>query len=243
MENTKNNPKCELSNTHYCALMNLQSCDVCPAMNGTPINQIKEDLDVYEELLPEGGVAQLFLSNRCQLCVKQPGQPRKGYTFLYMGHPEPKRLQKKLFFIKRMPSFGTMIPIQLSTCEDCRKRIMFTNYLPMITPVVFGLIGLILMMVESIREALAGVILWLPLVSWLALIGIGVVLGRVFAKAYGNAKSAETYVNVLEQPVLKQMVKKGWEPVGKKGRPDVVFSKSRRVRGLGTAIPEEKEIN
>ena len=237
----KNNPKCELSNTHYCELMNLQSCDVCPAMNGTPISQIKEDLEVYEGLLPEGGVAQLFLSNRCQLCRKQPGESRKGYTFLYMGHPEPKRLQRRFFVMKRMAPFGTMIPIQISTCERCRKHIMFTNYLPMLTPVVFGILGLIALMIEPIREAVAGVVLWLPLLSWLAFIAVGYILGRVFAKKYKEAKSDETYVDVLEHPVLKEMVRKGWEPIGKKGKADVVFSKSRRVRGLGTAIPQEMD--
>ena len=237
----KNNPSCQLSDTHYCQLMNLQSCDVCPVKNGTPISQIKEDLDVYEGLLPEGGVAQLFQSSRCQLCRKQPGQPRKGYTFLYMGHPEPKRVQTRLFILKRTAPFGTMIPVQISTCESCRKHIMFTNYLPMLTPVVLGLIGLALLMIEPVRAALAGVVLWLPVVSWLALIAIGYVLGRVFAKAYAKAKSADTYVNVLEQPVLKEMVDKGWEPIGKKGKADVVFSKSRRVRGLGTAIPQEMD--
>ena len=96
-------------------------------------------------------------------------------------------------------------------------------------------------MIEPIREAVAGVVLWLPLLSWLVFIAVGYILGRVFGKKYKEKKSDETYMDVLEHPVLKEMVRKGWEPIGKKGKADVVFSKSRRVRGLGTAIPQEMD--
>lgn len=218
--------------------MNLHTCEGCPATS-TPADQLKSDLDTYERLLPKGGIAQLFLSNYCQLCKQQPAGERRGYAFLFMGHPEPKRLQKGLFSRFFPKGFGTMVPLQVSCCKGCRRRLLTATYLPMAVPVLFGLAGLILILIQPVREAIASVASWLPLVGWLVLVLLGWLIGKLYVRKYCEKNSSKTYMDILTQPVIAEMIRMGWEPIGKKGKADVAFSKSRRARGLGTASPED----
>ena len=51
------------------------------------------------------------------------------------------------------------------------------------------------------------------------------------------------YVNVLEHPALKEMTELGWFPIARQRRTQVLFSKSRLGRGLGTALQESGEAS
>jgi len=141
MEKLPVNPNCALSGTKYCAMLNMHTCANCTVRDSENKTEIISDLDLFETLLPEGGIARLFESRDCQFCKTPVKGKRRGYAILDMAHPEPRRLQKWLFG-SRMSRIGTMIPVQMGVCPKCRKRFMLMEYLPMLIPVVIGVAAL-----------------------------------------------------------------------------------------------------
>ncbi len=229
---------CELAGTKYCRLLNVKSCDGCAAHNND-VKQIVADLELYETLLPEGGVSQLFLDTDCQFCKGEPNR-RNGYAILDFAHPEPKRLQRWLFG-KKMTPFGTMIPVQLGICKACRRRLLAIEYLPVIIPVLMGTLGLILFSFDPIVNPLLSIASYLPFLIWLVAVFVAMLIGKAAAKGLEKKFSCETRVDILEHPVLREMLEKGWFPIFKQSRTKVMFSKSRLARGLGTASEDENE--
>ena len=235
MEQMPNNPNCKLSGTRYCQLLNMGSCDHCTIRGSDEMDRFMEDMDVYEGLLPEGGVARLFTDNKCQFCKTEEKGDRSGYAIIDMAHPLPKRVQKWLLG-KRTLRIGTMIPVQMSICSKCRRRFMFIEYLPVAVPVLLGLIGLLLFSTQGIGGALANINSMLPFFIWVALIAAGILLGRALSNGLRRKYSTEMYTEALEHPVLAEMVEKGWTTLTKQTHTKLLFSKSRMARGLGTAV-------
>ena len=242
MDKLPNNPNCPLSGTRYCALLNMRTCSECTVGgNGDTPEQVMRDLDLYEQLLPEGGIAQLFVTLRCQFCKHEPVGQRNGYAILYMAHPEPKRIQRTLFKNSAAP-FGTIIPVQISICKECRKKLLMLDYAPTLVAVLFGLIMVVLSLIRDTRTAMLEISTWFPFVLWAASIVIGIFLGKALSGALEKKFAGSMYVDILRHPVLREMTDKGWEPI-RSGRSRVVFSKSRRVVGLGTAVPSDEDID
>lgn len=239
MEKLPVNPNCELSGTKYCRALNMGACERCTVRNSDRKDEIRADIELYETLLPAGGVAHLFTDSSCALCKQEPRGACSGYAIIDMAHPEPKRVQRWLLG-KKVSSIGTMIPVQMSVCGKCRRTLMCIDYLPLAAAVVIGLAGLFLLGSGAIADVLAGVSAFLPFAAWLVVAGLGLLAGRLIAKALAKRADARMYVRVLEHPTLAEMVQKGWTPVSN-ARNKVLFSKSRIARGLGTASDAHTE--
>jgi len=234
MEKLPVNPECELSGTKYCYLLNMGACQRCTVRESDRMEEIVQDLELYETLLPNGGVSQLFTDPKCVFCRQEPRGERSGFAILDMAHPEPKRVQRWLLG-KKVSQIGTMIPVQMSICGKCRRTLLIMEYLPAITTIVIGLASLLLVGTGVVADALSSVFPVLPFVIWIALTGLAFFAGRLGAKAIGKRVNARMYADALEIPALAEMTAKGWKPVtGSKGI-KVLFSKSRVSRGLGTA--------
>lgn len=235
MEKLPVNPSCELAGTKYCHTLNMGSCERCTirASAGGDMAGIRSDIDLYETLLPEGGVTRLFTDAACALCKEEPRGERTGYAILDMAHPEPKRVQKWLLG-KKVSAFGTMIPVQMSVCSKCRRTLLCIEYLPVAVTVVLGFAGLMLLGNGPVADALSGISPILPFCAWAALIVAAWLAGGAAANKWLKRADSRMYAHVLEQPVLAEMVRKGWKPVAGT-RTKVFFSKSRIARGLGTA--------
>lgn len=236
MEKKPHNPKCPLSDTHYCDLLNMHSCDRCTIGGGadTP-QQVMNELELYEELLPEGGIAQLFLSHRCQFCKTEPRGERQGYAIIDMAHPQPKRIQRRMFNQGVTP-IGTLIPVQLSICAHCRRRLLLIDMLPLLLPLVLGIAWLIVSGLDAVKESLVDIAAWLPFGIWVVLLLVGRIVGKTAAKALEQRAAETMYVDITDHPVISEMLDKGWFPIARENGTKILFSKSRRVRGLGTAV-------
>ncbi|MEG1524771.1 MAG: hypothetical protein RR475_07065 [Clostridia bacterium] len=234
MEHLPVNPECELSGTKCCRLLNMHTCEACTVRNSDNKAGILQDIALYETLLPEGGVSQLFTARDCQFCKMEPKGKRKGYAILDMAHPEPKRVQRWLLG-KRQLKIGTMIPVQMSICSACRRRFLLLEYLPIVIPIVLGVAGLLLISIDAVSAPLNRMGSFLPLVLWLLLIGVGILVGRLWGKHFKKKCARIMYADVLEHPVIAGMLQKGWMPITKQSGTKVLFSKSRLARGLGTA--------
>ena len=236
-EKHPHNPKCPLSDTHYCELLNMQSCKTCTigGCGDTP-EQVMNELAYYErELLPEGGIAHLFLDHRCQFCKTEPRGERQGYAILDMAHPHPKRIQRKMYG-ERIRPVGIMIPVQLSICSHCRRRLLWIDMLPLLVPIVTGLAWLFVSGIDAVKEPLLDIASWLPFGIWVAVLLLGWFTGKHLANALAREAEKTMYVEVTDHPVICEMIEKGWFPIARENGTKLLFSKSRRVRGLGTAV-------
>jgi len=234
MENLPHNPECELSGTNYCRLLNMRVCNNCTVRGNENMAELRSDIDLYESLLPEGGVARLFQSRECQFCKGELKGKRRGFAILDMAHPEPRRVQKWLFG-KRVAKIGTMIPVQMAVCGRCRSRFLALDYLPVLAPTVFGLVGLFLFSTDPLKTTLMGVSAFLPFACWAAAVLVGMLLGRLIGDGLSRRWARDMYVDALAHPVVARMTAKGWTPITPKSRTKLLFSRSRLSRGLGTA--------
>ena len=116
------------------------------------------------------------------------------------------------------------------------------DYAPTLVAVLFGLIMVVLSLIRDTRTAMLEISTWFPFVLWAASIVIGIFLGKALSGALEKKFAGSMYVDILRHPVLREMTDKGWEPI-RSGRSRVVFSKSRRVVGLGTAVPSDEDID
>ena len=240
MEKLPVNPNCELSGTKYCAALNMQTCAACTVRDSENKAEIISDLDLYETLLPEGGIARLFESRECQFCKTPEKGKRRGYAILDMAHPEPRRVQKWLFG-KRTARIGTMVPVQMGVCPKCRRRFLFLEYLPMLIPVVFGIVALLVLSLDSVRNPLVDLSMFAPFGAWIIATLVGVILGKLVTDGLERGWKKEMETDVMSHPVIVEMTNKGWTPITAKSRTKLLFSKSRLARGLGTADGETPE--
>ncbi len=234
MEKLPVNPNCELSGTKYCAMLNMRACAACTVRDSDNKAEIKSDLDVYESLLPEGGVTRLFEEKDCQFCTTPVKGKRRGYAILDMAHPEPRRVQRWLLG-KRTSRIGTMIPIQMGVCKKCRTRFMYIEYLPMLIPVVIGIIALFVFTMDAVKGPLVNISMFAPFGGWILSVLLGALIGKLVTDGLERSWKKEMTTDVLKHPVIAEMVEKGWTPITAKSRTKLLFSKSRLARGLGTA--------
>lgn len=241
MEKLPVNPNCELSGTKYCQTLNMRVCANCTVRDNDHKSEIVSDLDLYETLLPEGGVARLFQSHECQFCKGSDKGRRKGYAILDMAHPEPRRVQKWLLG-KRVSRIGTMIPLQMSVCRKCRSRFISIEYLPMVIPVLFGIVALLVFSADAVKGPLVDISMLAPFGGWIISVLIGALIGRLLANGLQKRWDKDMVTDVMQHPVIAEMTEKGWTPITAKSRTKLLFSKSRLSRGLGTADdPDFKE--
>ena len=237
MEKLPVNPNCALSGTKYCAMLNMHTCANCTVRDSENKTEIISDLDLFETLLPEGGIARLFESRDCQFCKTPVKGKRRGYAILDMAHPEPRRLQKWLFG-SRMSRIGTMIPVQMGVCPKCRKRFMLMEYLPMLIPVVIGIAALFVISMDSVHNSLVDLSMFAPFGAWIVSVLVGVIAGKLVTDGLERSWSKEMETDVMRHPVIVEMTNKGWTPITAKSRTKLLFSKSRLAKGLGTGDSE-----
>ena len=237
MEKLPVNPTCELSGKKYCAMLNMHTCAACTVRDSANKAEIIADLDLYETLLPEGGVSRLFESKDCQFCKTPEKGKRRGYAILDMAHPEPKRVQKWLFG-SRTARIGTMIPLQMSVCPKCRRRFLLLEYLPVVIPVVVGFVALIVVSMDSVRNPLVDLSMFAPFGAWIIATLLGVIAGKLLTDGLERGWKKEMETDVMRHPIIAEMVNKGWTPITAKSRTKLLFSKSRLAKGLGTGDGE-----
>lgn len=238
MENLPVNPQCKLSGTRYCYTLNMRSCSACTVREAENTDEIMKDLDLYETLLPEDGIAQLFESRECQFCKSEPKGERRGYAILDMAHPEPRRVQKWLFG-KRIAHIGTMVPVQMAVCGKCRSRFLTLEYFPVLIPVLVGILALFAVSNDPLKAALGNIHLFAPFGVWIVCVLLGALIGKLVTDALQKRWEKDMYTDVMRHPVIAEMTEKGWVPITAKSRTKLLFSKSRLIRGLGTADGEE----
>ena len=134
MEQERTNRNCPLWGTETCARLNMRACRGCPAEGKDPreCNDIRDDVNTLFSLLPEEGIASLFVGETCSLCKGEEKGKRESYGLFDMGHADPRARKKKLSLF-RSKAYGFVVPLQFGCCRACRRRFQLLSWTPMLT--------------------------------------------------------------------------------------------------------------
>lgn len=231
------NADCKLHGTKYCSLLNMESCDSCTVATSSQeqADALAKSLDVTISLMPEEGVSALFETDECMLCKGERGK-RECYADVDIGNVEPKTETRNVIGMKSIARTGSMVPLQISCCGDCRRRLLMIEYLPSVLTIVAAAVALLLMSIRSIRESLMTVHEILPVGIFVLIVLAAVFAGSILKKNLIAKAQDKTHLRVFDIPLMSGMRERGWFEIGdsKSGITRYVFAKKRIRQGFYT---------
>lgn len=235
------NASCPLYGTKYCAALNMESCDKC-AVSGENSAEIIKDIDTVLGLLPEGGVYRFFSGGECMLCKGEKKNKADCYAMVDLGNPEPKREKRNVLGMKTKAEIGSILPLQLSCCNECRRRCNAVSGRHITVTLITGIAVFGLLSFRPIGEAVANVHMSLPLVLFAASVLGAWFISKSARKSLIKKYSDLTWFNVLDIPGVDEMARNNWFEIGPgKDMSRIVFSKEPLKRGLMTGPVYEEE--
>jgi len=245
MERKYTNTDCQLYGSYHCALLHMESCESCTVgtASAEEAESLKRKLDVTDSLMPEGGVSCLFTSQECLLCKGEEKGARACYANTDIGHVEPKTPTRNAIGIKITARTGSLVPLQIACCAQCKRRLLMVDYLPNVLAVGFSLLALILLSIDTLREALMGIHSFLPTLVFLVAVLVSITGTRFLRRGFIARAQEKTWLRALDLPELAGMRERGWFEInaGGDGLTRFVFAKKRIRQGLYTGNAKRVE--
>ena len=95
--------------------------------------------------------------------------------------------------------------------------------------------SLVALGITPVRTALASLHAVVPLLLFVAVVGLAALLGRLWQASMLRRFEKETYMNIMEQPFLADLQRFGWfELQREKKMSHLIFSKERLKQGMYT---------
>ncbi len=237
------NTACRLHGSEYCAMLNMENCDSCTVCSETEerADAVRADLDIILANMPEESVSALFAGENCLLCKGEP-QKKAWYALTDLGHAQPRRKKAGILGIAREPRAGSVLPVQIACCADCRKRYLALEYVQPLIGTAGAAAALVILSIRRFREPIAAVAEILPVLIFLGVTVLAILAGRLVKSCLARKYGALTRLNVMKAPFLADMANRGWFELNpNKGMSRLVFSKTPTRKGLFTAFPEQSE--
>lgn len=227
---------CPLYATDECRMLNMATCKDC-TVNGSSakdMERIKKEIALIRSLIPEQGIDSLFTGESCLFCKEEPNE-KSCYALLDVGHKEPQHHEKLKQALSGTTDAGSIIPLQISCCDECKKRLTRLGCVKSIFATAISGLSLILLSLRAVHEPLMNVFTALPLVIFLACIALGIIGGGYLQTQLKRQYEQKTRLHVMDIPQMRGLKERGWfvlykdEPVTK-----LVFSSERLKQGLFT---------
>lgn len=231
------NTQCKLYGTDYCKLMHMTNCKRCTVActDEREAARITGALDQLKALMPEDGIADLFITRECVLCKGDRKGKRRYYGMVDLGNPLPRSSRPDTMGFKPKAKAGSIVPVQLAACSRCRRNYLLAGYLPVYLATGFALAALVVMSIRSLREALMAVTYGLPFYVFAGATLLGIILGAALRSSALKKLKNETEFQVMNLPKLKAMAEKGWfELYPQKRVSRLIFTKKRLRAGVYT---------
>ncbi len=238
------NESCSITDSVLCKWLD-KDCKDCYVntlkKTDEPVEMLKNFQVTLELLPPDFDELQ---SDHCCFC-KQTPNPRDGYAIVDLAHSEPANMKGMFFgFGKKVRQrIGSMMPVSISICRQCRASLRLTEAFKWLGIVVLGGISVGLLVIPSIGEAVSAVSPALPIGIVLAAAALGYFLGKLSSSLYIKAKSDKMAFNVFEIPVVAEMKRRGWFTIQDDGEVTrLLFSHkpfTRKLADLGYTPPAE----
>lgn len=235
------NTSCPLYGTKYCRALNMESCGKCIVTEDKAAD-IMKDIDAVLDMLPEGGIYSFFSTDVCMFCKGDRKNKASCYAMTDLGNPEPRHEKRNVLGMKVKTMVGSILPLQLSCCKECRSRYNAVSNRHITVPLVIAIAMLGLLNYKPIGEAIANVNMALPLILFVAAVGGSWLICRMTRKSLIKKHSEFTWLNVMDIPGVKELAEKNWFELNpNKGVSRLIFSKEPLKRGLFTGPVYEEE--
>lgn len=235
------NDKCAVTDSDICKWIN-KDCSECYLKginDDSDKKKMLEDFEVTLSLLPDD--IDSLQGDECSFCKGEPGK-RSCYATVDLAHIEPEH-KRGLFFgmgKKVRQKIGSLLPVSISICGECRRNLRMAETLKWLMILLFGGIGFGICFIPAVSTNQI-----LPYAVLLGGILVGYIAGKIFSAIYVDKKSAKTRFNVFDIPVCAEMRERGWFTVQDEGPVTrFVFSKKpmiKRLRDVGIELDKKSE--
>lgn len=205
--------ECLMKDTELCKRVNAQ-CEKCEIRRFKPAAQEKM-LNTYKtilSLMPKGGLAPLAEAETCLLCKDGEHRKKTCYATFDMAHEEPKGTKRIVIGLKVKQKVGSLVTVSIACCRRCHvlhlmRDIIFAGFV-----LVFTVVGLLGLLVDSIRNWLSGggPNMLIPFIWCVAFVAAGLVIGYFVKGAATKAFSKSVVMDMFELPAIEEMREKGW---------------------------------
>ena len=240
------NKNCAITDSPLCQWLD-KDCERC-YINSLKNDEAKQEalnsFEVMLSLLPDD--FDELSGEKCQFCRKNP-KKRAGYAVTDLGHAEPKTMKGMFFGIgkKVRRRIGSMVPLNISICKDCRRTFRLTEGIRWISIILLTAIAIVIVSLPSFSsrfDASASVVPYAVVAGGLLL---GYIIGKLATAQYIKAKSRQTYLNIFEIPICAKMQEDGWFLVqDNPGVTRFIFSKKpvlHKIEGLKELKSSQKD--
>ena len=233
------NAQCPANDTEVCRWLGkeCEECYIGSLKHKEDMEKAVSDFRVTLSLLPED--FDSLQGEECCFCVGDVKKPRAGYAVIDLAHSEPEA-RKGMFFgfgKKVRVRVGSLMPVSISICRDCRRALRMVDYIKWIVTAAFVGLGIGLCFIPAINAIPA-----LPYGVVIAAFLVGYVISRVVSDAYMKRKSKQTVFNVFDIPVCRKMQEAGWFTIQDSGSATrfIMSRKSytKKISGLRDAVDE-----
>ena len=229
------NENCVVTDSVLCKWLDkdCKDCYIRTLKKDDDVDQMVSNFEVTLSLLPAD--FDQLQGDECAFCKGEHKNPRAGYAIVDLAHSEPAH-KKGMFFgfgKKVRQRIGSMMPVSISICKECRTSLRLTEALKWISILVVCGVAIGLLVVPSIGLAVSNASAALPIAIVLAAGAVGYFVGKVLSSAYVKAKSRRMAFNVFDIPAGAEMKRKGWFTIQDDGEVTrVLFSHKPYTRKL-----------
>lgn len=229
------NENCAVTDSVLCKWLDkdCKDCYIRTLKKDDDLDQMLSNFEVTLSLLPEN--FDELQGEYCEFCKGEHRNKRAGYAIVDLAHSEPEH-KKGMFFgfgKKVRQRIGSMMPVSVSICKECRRALRFTEAIKWLSILVLCGASIGLLMVPSIGMAVSKVSAALPIAIVLAAGALGYFLGKVLSSVYVRVQSKRMVFNVFDTPVGAEMKRKGWFTIQDDGEVTrVLFSHKPYTRKL-----------
>ena len=235
------NTSCSLYGTRHCRALNMESCDKC-IVREENCAEIVKDIDTVLNMLPESGIYPFFSGDECMLCKGEKKNRTECYAMADLGNPEPKRSKTNFLGMKSKAAVGSILPVQFSCCNECRKRYSAISGRHTAVTIISAIVMFALLNYKPIGEAIANVSMALPLILFAAVVGGAWIISTCARRKLIKKYSEKTHLNVMDIPGMDELAERNWFELNSgKGVSHLIFSKEPLKRGLLTGPLYEEE--
>jgi hypothetical protein len=229
------NENCTVTDSVLCKWLNkdCKDCYIHTLKKDDDVDQMLKNFEVTLSLLPAG--FDELEGEQCAFCKGEHKNPRAGYAIVDLAHSEPANMKGMFFgFGKKVKQrIGSMMPVSISVCKQCRRALRLLEAFKWLSILVFCGVALGLLIVPSIGTAVSNLSPALPIGIVLVAGAVGYLVGKLISGAYIKAESKRMFFNVFDIPAGAEMKEKGWFTIQDDGEVTrVLFSHKPYTRKL-----------
>ncbi|MDD5016693.1 MAG: hypothetical protein PHO15_01170 [Eubacteriales bacterium] len=236
------NEKCAISDSALCKWLDkdCKDCYISGLREKDDLGKMLENFEVTLSLLPDD--FDDLQSDECQFCKGEKNK-RAGYAIVDLAHIEPESKRGMFFGIgkKVRQRIGSLMPVSISICKDCRRVLRWVEGIKWLSIAVIFAIAVAIVAIPATGDAIVQASEALPYAVIIAGILLGYILGKVASGAYMKAKSEQTCINVFDIPVCNSMKNRGWFLV--QDNPDItrfIFSKKSSTKKVADILKKDE---